>query len=173
MIEWRKIAGFDGDYLVSNTGLVRSVKQERRRKLKRYFIMRPAINSGGYWSCALCKNGISSTHSVHQLVGKAFISNPENKHDINHKDGVKTNNHVDNLEWNTRSENLSHAYDTALRIRPHGLSNGRCKLSEDQVRTIRVRAETGESPAKIGKDFNVTHTTVRNIRKRKIWSHLP
>ena len=72
----------------------------------------------GYLKVDLYDNGDRITKRVHRLVAEAFIPNPDNKPDINHKDGNKQNNAVDNLEWVTKSENMQHAYQTGL-AKPH------------------------------------------------------
>ena len=75
-------------------------------------------STDGYSIVDLYKNGNRSTKRVHRLVGEAFVPNPDNKPDINHKDGNKHNNSFDNLEWATKSENMIHAYQTGLN-KPH------------------------------------------------------
>ena len=76
------------------------------------------INHKGYMKVDLYKDGVRSTQRVHRLVAEAYIPNPENKPDVNHKDGNKLNNDASNLEWCTKSENMRHAYDTGL-AKPH------------------------------------------------------
>jgi hypothetical protein len=92
------------NYSISTDGTVRNI--HTRRVLKQDMSRR-------YPSVRLGKS--SKSHSVHRLVASAFIPNPTNKAQVNHKDGVKTNNHVDNLEWMTASENMKHAVDTGLK----------------------------------------------------------
>lgn len=105
---WRPIKGYDGDYLVSNLGRVKSLKN------KKEYIFKPYIANSGYYKVNLRKNKISKTLLVHRLMGTAFIPNPENKPEINHLNGVKTDNQVTNLEWVTRNQNIQHAYKTGL-----------------------------------------------------------
>lgn len=77
-------------------------------------VLKPKINKYGYQVITLSKNGIRKTYTIHQLVAKAFIPNPENKKTINHKDGNKMNNYVDNLEWATEKENQQHKWKNGL-----------------------------------------------------------
>src|SRR5215469_14501734 len=103
MERWKKIEGYEGYFSVSNRGRIRS--EERRIPHERYGfvkwkskIKKLSINSYGYLVVTLCKNGISKTHSVHRLVAKAFVPNPSNKENVNHKDGNKLNARKSNLE---------------------------------------------------------------------------
>ena len=104
---WKPISGYDGLYEVSNIGNVRSIKKG--------IILKPATNKFGYQIVGLSKNGKRKEGKVHRLVAKAFIDNPDNKKQVNHKDGNKKNNSVDNLEWVTNQENVIHAFKTGVR----------------------------------------------------------
>lgn len=115
---WRDIKGYEGYYQVSNLGRVRSLdryivnkKGERKHFTERYLTQ---VSRRDYLGVTLSKNDKSKMFSTHILVAKAFIANPENKPEVNHIDGNKQNNKVDNLEWCTRSENELHAYKNGL-----------------------------------------------------------
>jgi hypothetical protein len=99
---WKDIEGYEGIYQVSNLGNVKSFKRGSERMLK------PCKDRRGYLIVDLYKNGKHKNNKIHRLVAQAFISNQENKPEINHIDEDKTNNNVDNLEWSTRKENLNH-----------------------------------------------------------------
>lgn len=106
MIEiWKDIEGYDGLYQVSNFGQVK-----RGNKL-----LHLNTNTYGYKHITLCKNGVRRTSAVHTLVASAFIENPNKKPQINHKDGNKSNNSAENLEWVTQKENNCHAITTRLK----------------------------------------------------------
>lgn len=100
--EWKAIEGFEGRYEISNFGNVKSLHSYGGNKCR---IMKPGERSDGYLHIGLSKNGISKHYTVHRLVAKAFIPNPDNLEMINHKDENRANNRVDNLEWCTRSYN--------------------------------------------------------------------
>ena len=101
--QWKLIAEFP-DYEVSNCGKVRRVwKSHTKLKATR-------LNKFGYEVVHLGLNGINRHRAVHRLVAKAFVDNPNNLLEVNHKDGNKENNCADNLEWVSRSENMKHAY---------------------------------------------------------------
>lgn len=97
----KEIDGYSG-YYISNCGVVTS--KRFNRPMKQY------QNEYGYMMCALSKNGKSKTVRVHRLVANAFVPNPNDLPQVNHKDGNKTNNHADNLEWVDNSGNIMHRY---------------------------------------------------------------
>ena len=96
---WHDIDGYKGLYQVSNKGRVKSLKYGKER------ILKPDWNAGGYLKVHLFKNAAAQDRLVHRLVAEAFIPNPENKPQVNHKDENKFNNCVNNLEWSTAKEN--------------------------------------------------------------------
>lgn len=107
---WKDIKGYEGIYQVSNLGKVKSLNYKRGKHEKE---IKQALNSRGYLEVGLF-NGKVKTHRVHRLVAQTFIPNPENKDEVNHIDGNKKNNTVNNLEWNTSKENIHHAWENKL-----------------------------------------------------------
>lgn len=101
---WKKIPNTNGKYLVNKNGEVKSLCKKNPR------ILVPCNGPRGYKLVSIFENGEKKTRRVHRLVAEAFIPNPDNKPEVNHIDGDKGNNSVDNLEWATRSENEYHAY---------------------------------------------------------------
>lgn len=96
----KDIKGYEGLYAVTEDGQVWSYHSKK--------FLRTYDNGHGYHQVCLSKDGVSSRKRVHRLVAEAYIPNPENKSDVNHKDEDKSNNHVSNLEWATRAENVRH-----------------------------------------------------------------
>ena len=117
---WEEIKGYEGKYRVSNLGNVKSLWMWTGDKyIRRDKLLRGVLNKNGYLYVSLSKNGQVKRFKVNRLVAEAFIDNPYNLPITNHKDGNKTNNCVNNLEWCTYSENLSHAYKIGLRKSIH------------------------------------------------------
>lgn len=116
---WRDIAGYEGIYQVSNQGRIKSLDRfidivwqgKIVRKPLKGKIKTPNVQNNGYYIVWLCDSESNrKALLVHRLVASAFIENPNQFKDVNHKDGNKLNNGVSNLEWCTRSENIKHSY---------------------------------------------------------------
>ena len=115
---WKDVPDYEGLYQVSNFGMVKRLQ----RKIPYGYGMRNIpekvlknnVNECGYLYVRLHKGAKSKNHKIHRLVAQAFIENPEHKRCVNHKDGNKQNNFVENLEWATHSENMKHAADNKL-----------------------------------------------------------
>lgn len=161
---WKDVVDYEGLYEVSNYGRVKNKKRDR--------LLSPHSDRAGYIKVGLYKDGKQKGQFVHRLVAMAFIDNPEEKSDVNHIDGDKSNNHVENLEWNTRSENLTHAYENRLLIPLEGEDNGNAKLSEEQVIAIKETVESGVSQSQIARILGVSQPTISYIVNGINWKSL-
>jgi hypothetical protein len=115
---WNDIKGYKGYYKISNFGNIKSLDREldnkRGKFIKKGKLMRPILSLGGYLKINLYIRGKMKTKLIHRLVAINFIRNKSNKKEVNHKDGNKRNNHIDNLEWVTAKENTTHAVKIGL-----------------------------------------------------------
>lgn len=104
--KWKEIQNYEGLYSISNLGNVKNSKG---------VILKPNITPKGYFRIQLYKNNKTKNYMVHRLVANAFIIKKDGKNQINHKNGIKTDNTISNLEWVTNSENQKHAYELGLK----------------------------------------------------------
>lgn len=111
MEEWRDIEVFEGKYMVSNTGKVKNLNYKRTGKEK---IMKAYPDKDGYLCTQLCKDGKVKNCRINRLVAQAFIPNPENLPQVNHKNEDKTDNRVENLEWCTNQYNVEYSNAKAV-----------------------------------------------------------
>jgi hypothetical protein len=109
---------------------------------------------------------------VHRLLAFAYIPNPKQLPHINHKNGIKTDNRIENLEWIDHDGNMRHAFSTGL-VNNTGIKNGMSKLNEDQVREIKSLLASGMSQYKIAEKIGgISRSAVMNIKNRGQWSHV-
>ena len=121
---WKDIPEYEGFYKISNTGNVRSIERyvsngETSKRFIKSRILKTHIGSNEYLQIKLYKYGTVKTHLVHKLVADVFIPNPECKPEVNHINGIKTDNITKNLEWLTHKENMEHAVKTELITNNH------------------------------------------------------
>ena len=108
---WKDILQYDGQYQVSNKGRVRSFKRNKSCP----YVLKFSEDKDGYLCVVLSKNGHSNKVRIHRIVAETFLTNPDRKPTVNHKDGDKHNNCVENLEWATRREQIQHVISNDLR----------------------------------------------------------
>lgn len=174
---WKELIGNSVVYLVSNMGNIKT----KPRKGKYHFIeshpMKVHTKEDGYQRVMLSldENG-GKYYYIHRIVAKLFIPNPNNLQFVNHKDGNKSNNCADNLEWCTRSENEKHAWRIGLKnsetCGTKGEKHGMHKLTEEQVKYIRQVHTPFDSlygTKGLAKQFNVSPQTITNVVHYANW----
>ena len=171
--EYRDIEGYEGLYQVSNLGNVKSLTRMVYNGHNYYSvkekILKPGICNKGYKRNGLSKDNKQKHYATHRLVATAFIPNPEGKPQVNHINGIKDDNRIENLEWNTASENVIHAFDTGLRTKLKGVKHNMVKLTEKDVLEIRASNKTNKI---LGETYGVSETTVSAVKHRKTWTHI-
>lgn len=176
---WKKIKKFKGDYEISNQGRIRSTDRKIERSngwiyTRKGKILTPSKKGGGYFKGAVCIDKKMVSYKIHRLVAETFIPNPENKPEVNHIDGNKTNNNVYNLEWCTRKENIRHCIDNKLQTPFFGEQVGNSILKESDVLYIRKNFKPRVyTRKKLADKFGVSEATIKDVLSRKSWKHLP
>lgn len=160
-MKWKLI---EDKYEISDTGLVMSNQE---------LILKTRKDKDGYLLVTLWINGKAFTKKIHRLVATAFIDNPENLPTVNHKDGNKTNNNVDNLEWLSIGDNHRHAFVTGLHTVGENRKAGKkVKLTNNDVLVVKEMIKDGFGNTEIGRVFGVSCGCIYAIRVGKSWSHL-
>ena len=165
---WKSLKGIVkcGDtYEVSDLGNVRNVKTKR--------ILKSQKSSKGYLRVKLSLNMDAKTYQIHRLVALAFIPNIEGKPQVNHKDSIRHNNVLSNLEWCTNGENQQHSIKQGLSRKQKGEDRPASKLKEEDVIKIReLYDDGGYSQRELAGMFNVGQRTINTIVNRKSWKHI-
>jgi hypothetical protein len=172
---WKPVFEYENLYEVSNFGRVkRKEKKVYSEERNCYFIKKERICNqfvDRYKYVNLVVYGVKTKRvTLHRIIANAFIPNPQNKPCVNHKDGNKLNNSIENLEWVTRSENTRHAYKNNLI--PNGENHPKSKLTNSQVIDIYKRVYSGETCIKLSKEFNVHPETITNIKFKRMWKNV-
>ncbi len=166
---WKDITDYENLYQVSMHGRVTSLNYRRTGKKKELKLNK---NKNGYLKIGLSKNGKTKWMEVHRLVGIAFIPNPSNLVEINHKNGNPSDNNVDNLEWISHRGNILHAYRTGLITSRKGENHHNAKLSDEKIILIRWLYHWGLKQTILLNLFKISYSNINKIVRRKIWRHL-
>ena len=144
------------DYIITEQGEIINKHNNR--------VVKPQKNGKGYLRVSIGKKLVF----VHRLVAEKYIPNPENKLQINHKDGNKLNNCASNLEWVTNQENRNHALENGLHL--YGEKCGFAKLTIEDVKFI--RSDNTHNITELSKMFNVSRSTIRDVKTGRTWKQL-
>ena len=167
MENWKPVYGYEDIYHVSDHGRVKRLVGKRSRNER---LLKPGVMTVGYLFVALCKNGVPKIHSIHRLVARAFIGPCPDGHEVNHKNFNRIDNHISNLEYMTKAENIRHGNakpkkHTSLR----GPMLPNVVLTEDQVRKIRTLGKTGEKGKDIATQLEIKRYLVYSVLSNKSW----
>lgn len=168
--KWKDIPGYEG-YIISDKGRVISKRNPVASALKsKKGLLYLGTDNSGYVTCTLYTGPKKkSTVRVHRIVAIAFIDRVKDCMFVNHKNGIKTDNRVDNLEWVNRSQNHLHAYATGLQDKPKGEANPYRKLSNLAVYDILSSPLTGMA---LALKYKVSPSCISSVRRGKNWSHI-
>lgn len=156
MKEWRDVCGYENIYKVSNDGEIWSILSGRKLK--------PYLSPQGYEIVSLWKDSKPTKMTVHRIVATVFLDNPDGKPEVNHIDGNKTNNKVENLEWVTKSENMKHAFNNGLCNMSSALAAVR-NMSKEKRHEKAVKA--GKKTAKkIIRDDGVVYKSIHEAAEK-------
>lgn len=166
---WKDIPNYEGLYKISNKGRVKSIIERGGKKPREMKMQK----RNGYLRVPLTDiNGVRSHKSIHRLVLESFIG-VNNELEVNHKNGIKSDNRLSNLEWCTRSQNQIHAFKNNLQTALKGFDIHNSVLSDKDVISIRNEYnKSGATYQSIADRYNITKQNVYCIIKRKTWSHV-
>jgi len=161
-LTWKTIPNYEGFYEISNTGMVRNRFEK---------ILRSYKEGNGYMRIELNKNGSAKKHSIHRLVAGAFLGKRELPYEVNHINGNRVDNNVENLEWLTRSQNIR---DTHIKGRHNQKSekNNATKLTNREVSRIKLACLCGIKKSEISKIYNIAESTVFSIANGTNWKNI-
>ena len=163
---WKSIKGFENEYEISNLGNLRSKNRFVKHYIKdanRFYKAKSKkirLGKDGYYKCTLKKDSLRFDFRVHRLVADTFLENNDSKKIVNHKNGIKTDNRIENLEWCTSSENVIHAVEIGLI---------KSKLNDKEVIDIYL---SKLSNRKLAKEYNVDSTIIWRIKNKKAYKHI-
>jgi hypothetical protein len=164
---WKDIPEYEGFYQVSNIGNVRSFYRTRGMGVRN---LSKSKTKKGYLTVSLSLDKIIKTKKVHRLVALAFLG--ESDLTVNHKNGIKDDNRLKNLEYCTRAENTKHGHISGLMTYSRGENNGKSKLTTDQVLEIRRLSLAGVPRIELASLYNVSPQNISDIILRRKWKHV-
>lgn len=172
---WKSVKGYEGIYEVSNSGYVRSLDHypigRNGNGIQKGRILKTSVSSKGYLQCSLSLEKKRFHTGVHRLVAIAFIENPNNLPQVNHKDGNKLNNNDWNLEWCTNSENQIHAVENGLIEHNYGQKHHMAKLTNVQASEIREKfiLNPTRTLQSVADEYNVSLQTIFKIKQNQTY----
>ena len=169
---WKPFPGFEDSHAISDRGRVK--RTIPGTKCPRGYIRQAKPNNSGYIRISMRKNGKRKTVAIHRAVLQAFVGPCPDGYVCNHKNGDKTDNRLENLEWVTQKQNVHHAlHVTGAHFIPHGEEHGESKLTADEVREIRRLYDTGEYRyVDLAEMYDVSFPLIGYIIRGETWTHI-
>lgn len=161
----KDVKNYEGLYFVNDLGDIFSYPKKTRKEIRK---LKVQLTNSGYYIVDLCKNGKVKKHLIHRLIASSFLENNDNKKQVNHINGIKTDNSLSNLEWCTASENQKHSIKTGLRS-AKGMKNSQSKLTDDIVIKIFNEKDLCKN---ISKKYNISIPTISDIKRQHTWKHI-
>lgn len=172
---WKDIPNYEGSYQVSNYGRIKSLPRKRIRKTEK--VLKSFTNNSGYEIIRLYQNGLERKYLIHRLVAEVFVTNVNNLPQVNHIDGNKHNNNVNNLEWCTASQNMKHSYANGLnkiteKRRKICSKNGKIAIESSKRKVNQYDIEgnfikTWDSILQIKRKLNIDNSAISKCCKNK------
>ena len=169
---WKDVVGYEGIYQVSNLGRVKSLEKKfwsnknNSFSINKEFIRKLSSTRKGYLRVGLMKDLKQKPFLVHRLVAIAFIPNLENKPEVNHINGIKNDNRVENLEWVTTKENVIHSFQNGLSVRAKGENSKSSKLNYQKASEIRKSNLKNKDLSLI---YGVSISSIERVKSNQIW----
>lgn len=156
---------------INKSGNIISIRKHGNKSTQ-WLPLKDKIDTKGYPCIGVRISGCLKYHRVHQIVAKEWVENPDNKPFINHKNGIKTDNRVENLEYCTASENIKHSYEKLGHPRMQGTKSPKAKLNDKKVREIKKLINEGKTMRAIASIFKTHHSIIQGIKSGKRWPHV-
>jgi len=170
---WKHIIGYEGIYKISNLGNVKSLSRKvyflNTFRIVKEKLLKSNTNRYGYITVTLSNNCDIKTVTIHRLLANAFIDKVEGKEYVNHIDGVKSNNDIENLEWCTIKENNKHSFDTGLNVAQKGICHYNSRFSINDILSIR-KSDLSES--KLALIYKVNRATIGKIKRLERYKNI-
>ncbi len=157
----KNIYGYEKTYSISSNGSVWSKRNS--------MWLKPDIRRG-YLYYSLCTDGKRKSYTAHRLVAMHFIKKVDNKRQVNHINGIKSDNRLENLEWCTPGENQKHALANGLMKPKKGILNGQSKLTEKDIKDIRQNTKLNQR--ELAKKYRISFQQVSRIINKTRWKHI-